>query len=465
MLALEVEYLTGRAVATERDDYQAAEWPPHPGRLFMALVAAHGGRDPGDGVERAALEWLEALPPPDLTASAAARRDVRTYYVPANDPAGIEILPERRARSDRTFPSVTPEIPVVVFTWREADPGSVALHRPALERLAASVTYLGHSSSLVRVALRDDPPAATFRPSDRGTLVLRVATPGRLAELRADHAAGRRPSPGSYTGYLEAGASAGSPETPALSGFDRPIAFGLQGPGSLPLFAAERLTRAVRDALMSLAEQPPREVLSGHARDGSPSTRDHVAFLPLAFVGYRHADGEIKGFAIAPPRGCGGDDRVHVLRAAGRLRQLRLGPLGVCEVVPADDRAMIHSLRVEAYEGPSRSWSTVTPMVLDRFCGEGPGLEAAVVAAACRRIGLPEPTSVEVSRYSRLRGVPASPEFAARSRPGAAARPRRHVRLKFDRPVRGPILLGAGRYLGLGLCRAESDPGLPGAMP
>jgi CRISPR-associated protein Csb2 len=279
----------------------------------------------------------------------------------------------------------------------------------------------------------------------------------------AEHAAGRRPSPGCYQGYREAGAPGGSPEGPTWSGFDRPIAFGIQGPGSLPLFAAERLTRAVRAALMSLAEQPPREVLSGHARDGSPSTRDHVAFLPLAFVGHRHADGGIKGFAISPPRGCGGDDRVHVLRAAGRLRQLRLGPLGVCEVVPAGDRAMIHSLRVEAYEGPSRSWSTVTPMVLDRFCGEGPGREAAVVAAACRRIGLPEPASVEVSRYSRLRGVPASPEFAARPRPGAPGRPLRHVWLMFDRPVRGPILLGAGRYLGL--CRAESDPGPPGAMP
>ncbi len=39
MLALEVEYLTGRSVASMPNDRDQAEWPPHPGRLFMALVA------------------------------------------------------------------------------------------------------------------------------------------------------------------------------------------------------------------------------------------------------------------------------------------------------------------------------------------------------------------------------------------------------------------------------------------
>jgi CRISPR-associated protein Csb2 len=40
--------------------------------------------------------------------------------------------------------------------------------------------------------------------------------------------------------------------------------------------------------------------------------------------------------------------------------------------------------------------------------------------------------------------------------PSVAGRIRRvqvHVRLAFDRPVRGPVLLGAGRFRGLGLFR------------
>ena len=45
MLALRIEYLTGTAVAQRRTDRSQPEWPPHPDRVFSALVAAwgHGG--------------------------------------------------------------------------------------------------------------------------------------------------------------------------------------------------------------------------------------------------------------------------------------------------------------------------------------------------------------------------------------------------------------------------------------
>ena len=39
MFAIRVECLTGRYVATAYDDRSRAEWPPHPARLFSALVA------------------------------------------------------------------------------------------------------------------------------------------------------------------------------------------------------------------------------------------------------------------------------------------------------------------------------------------------------------------------------------------------------------------------------------------
>ena len=43
--------------------------------------------------------------------------------------------------------------------------------------------------------------------------------------------------------------------------------------------------------------------------------------------------------------------------------------------------------------------------------------------------------------------------------PGRTRRVLTHVRLEFAERVRGPILLGAGRYLGLGLLRPEVDGG------
>ena len=40
MLAIRIDLLAERYTATEFNDRNRAEWPPHPGRLFSALVAA-----------------------------------------------------------------------------------------------------------------------------------------------------------------------------------------------------------------------------------------------------------------------------------------------------------------------------------------------------------------------------------------------------------------------------------------
>ena len=60
--------------------------------------------------------------------------------------AGAALLPDRRPRQPRTFPSVTPDEPRVVLVWNVdiADQ-----HRAALDFLAARVVRVGHSSTLV----------------------------------------------------------------------------------------------------------------------------------------------------------------------------------------------------------------------------------------------------------------------------------------------------------------------------
>jgi CRISPR-associated protein Csb2 len=103
MIALGIRYFTGYAVATN-SSRERPEWPPHPGRVFMAMAAAHfeTGADPA---ERAALEWLEAAPAPALRASDADERTSVRAYVPVNDDHG-GIL--RRVRQERAFPRVRP---------------------------------------------------------------------------------------------------------------------------------------------------------------------------------------------------------------------------------------------------------------------------------------------------------------------------------------------------------------------
>lgn len=45
----------------------------------------------------------------------------------------------------------------------------------------------------------------------------------------------------------------------------------------------------------------------------------------------------------------------------------------------------------------------------------------------------------------------------------AQKRPFRHVAVTFERPVSGPLLLGAGRYLGVGLLAPVAEE--PGSTP
>ena len=211
MFALEVEYLTGRAVATARHRREEAEWPPHPGRLYSALVDAAFQAVSADGETlpddiRAALEWLEKQDAPSLAVGEAQRRDVMPVFVPVNDastPAkpgrvpsagqikdALAVLPDGRGRQPRYFPTVIPDSPLVHFIWENALDAET--HRPAFDRLTAFVPYLGHSSSLVRVAVTDAPERITYRPDPHGQHQLRVPAPGRLGDLIAHYAQNSR---------------------------------------------------------------------------------------------------------------------------------------------------------------------------------------------------------------------------------------------------------------------------------
>src|SRR5205814_1941866 len=138
-------------IATDRSDRDAPEWPLHPGRLFSALVAAAfdcfaDGQGELDPATRAALQWPDAQRPPSLSVSDADPRQTMPVFVPVNDSttpdqipktgftagqiaSGIKVLPDRRPRQERRFPSVTPHSPVAYFVWPEAN---AAPHRPAL---------------------------------------------------------------------------------------------------------------------------------------------------------------------------------------------------------------------------------------------------------------------------------------------------------------------------------------------
>ncbi len=475
MFAIEIEYLTGRAVATTRHRREEAEWPPHPGRLFSALVDAAYQALSDDGLTLpedigAALKWLEALDPPSIAVSEAQYRDVLSNFVPANDhndqfkigakgkvtiyPAINEGIAIRRLRNERFFPTVIPDNPLVHFVWENA-PGAEK-HRPAFDRLAACVTYLGHSSSLVRVAVTDSHMPTTYHPDPKGRHKLRVPARGRLAELTSDFRRNARPSPGLYASYRKV-ADDKKPAAPAESVFGAIIVCEIDGP-FLTLSRATRFLQAVREAVLQATKgdsQTVKTLVSGHTSDGGYSREEHVAYIPLANVGFnRYSDGKVMGFGLALPRGLVrfSAERRSILRAVAGLAVIEIGQHQWRVAIPTEN--MPKSLETGTYAGPSKLWATVTPILCDRFPKDKDGerLEDIIAESIERVVGV-RPVRVETDKVSKHLGVPPSHEFPNRWKPGVQPRHRVHAVVAFDREVHGPVIVGAGRYHGLGLFR------------
>lgn len=485
-LALEIEFLGGVCYAAIGPDSGAADWPPQPDRVFSALVAtwaAHG--QPDD--ERRALEWLEALPAPLCRHGEHDGRSSPVAFVPPNDPSvgraklAGRVLPALRNRQARRFPASRLRDSLVHHYWSvEPDESTLA----ALDRLARDTAYVGHSASLTRCRFSRATPSegVELRPAGRRVY------PGRMRELCAAYARFERsadkkdrPSPGAMVSP--------TPSAPA----PRPGVFSDQWlvlehlDGQMPdLRAAPLVARGIRLALMSGYGQlglPVPPELSGHEADGSPSRQAHMAVVPLSFTGFDHADGRVLGFALVPSASgalLADEDFLRVLRHLTQRRDADTGRR-VLELKSTEGSARDSAfslLLTPSFEAPTgkrsldpslytlraRDFATVTPIALDRHLkarGIARQEEAAeLVASACVHIGLPHPESVRVDKHATPQGAPSAyPSGDApvwmrwRLPESLAGRTLTHAYIRFAEPVAGPVLLGAGRFVGLGLCR------------
>jgi CRISPR-associated protein Csb2 len=471
MFGFEICYLRGSVTAadisrgSEKDE---VEWPPHPDRLFCALVQAWADRG-SHPAGRAALEWLEALGPPLVRCGQILSSHAVQRYVPVNDNwspwnpkkdkafAPIQETLLARDRKPRRFAVGTLADEVVRIWWPEAAPEAGLAEE--LEKLARGVSCLGHSSSLVAVDLCRDleslSPSLVPRPD--GIQTLRVPTPGRLRALEGAWQTGRRPPLAEWATY-------GAPETSmtVLQGHHRElIVFRLTSDRPpLPLEAAGRLTALWRRALLERADQPVSEAVSGHAPGSTPenprpSQQPHLALLPLADVGHRFARSHLLGVAAALPARLAPFDRRACLRALGRVEKLTLGSLGLWQLERCDATERRSALQPETWCHPARLWASVTPVVFGKYPGDLFGEEArSLIREACTIAGLPEPIRVAVAPVAWVVGAPPAFRFPPLpSRPGKPKRAHVHALLEFERPVAGPVLVGAGRHLGYGLFR------------
>ena len=531
MLALGIHYLTGYATATDTGSRELAEWPPHPARVFMALVAAHYEGHMVSAIdhasERAALEWLEALPAPALKVSDADSRQIVTHYVPVNDKVSP---PDKPNRQPRTFPKIRPQDPNVFLVWASASNDDVKTHGPALARLCEKATRIGHSSSLVQLwlveqgkepspdlfSLTENVGDISVNPrSKRGVLHLRIATTGTLRYLdeqfnRDDievffdikkHIAAAKgkqkndlktqfqeyfgmPFSSSmlppnrawptlaltcaYTREKPIDVTADSTSI-AVSPFDSDLLVfaKLDGP-VLGLESTAWLTKALRGAILKtcVPDGNAPEWLCGHSANGAAATKPHLALAPLAFVGHEHADGHLLGMALAIPREVSHRERAKFLRpllfATGEdglpvsaIITLTLGPLGSWTLTQEERTQPPVALRAETWCRRSTTWTTVTPVVLDRHPKtKKPAARldeiVKLIADSCEHSGLPRPVEIDVDRTSWHVGAPSSAPGQSGFPMLIAQRQQFHVWLRFPVPIEGPIFIGAGRYRGYG---------------
>jgi CRISPR-associated protein Csb2 len=392
------------------------------------------------------------------------------------------LLPDGRTRQVRTFPVVLPARSWFLFIWSADVPATL---RGALDRLCERVTRLGHSSSLVRCTIVERPSTATLVPDDDGQEVLRTIGPGQLRRLENEFARHQgvenRVLPAVPKRYAPPRVAGGDAPTTARSIFsDEWITFERVG-GARPLSSrATDLSRALREALIEQhGSRTLPSWLSGHREDGGPTELPHVAFVSLPFVGNEHADASVQGCAIVMPRGLGPTEREALLRliAAWELDRA-IDSDGTMELARATlppvrlrrvDLSGKLALNPRRWCRPALRFITATPIALDRNPGnlrsnkQGAAHKASIqaqqfIANACERIGLPRPNSVEVSLAPLLPGTqPVHAFLPWPGRPDRTARVRAHADIRFGELVRGPVLVGAGRYFGLGLCLPVPD--------
>ena len=457
-LVIEAEALTGRWSLTDPVRRDCAAWPPAPDTLFCALVAAAAAR--GEACDPA-LRWLETRGAPIIEYEAAAgRTNGFVTYAPVADRTMFS-AGWRQRRSHSSIGSNAP----VRWSWM-LDEGKAVPLEP-LSVLAAGVTHVGspRGSVLARAFVTADPlgPEALV-PIEGGPHRLRVPHPGRLDALEAAFRSGRRPPLGPSAGYAPLKEIITAPDgAPRLRGSARSwgdlLALRRKSGPILSLDAVVPLMEAARRALLHHLGDGAPAALTG---DGPECGRvPHLAFVPLARVGDPHATGEIAGLGLLPPAGLAEAEMFALAGAVGRWLQeggrLQFGPLA-WHLASVTVPQLPWSLNPTRYDSTASLWTSVTPVVLDRHpkrhadgrLKRGRSVPE-IVEDMCLGAGLPRPQDVRWRSGPFLQGAMPAREHALGQRGYLSGAHLLHLQIAWDQPVRGPVLLGRGRYFGLGL--------------
>jgi CRISPR-associated protein Csb2 len=492
------------------------DWPPSPARLFQAFVAAAARGATISEADRSALSWLEQLPPPMIAAPAVRAGQAFHSYVPNNDLDAVE-GDIRRTAELRVAKSIKPLLfdahRPLLYAWQFASDPETSLRADAIVQIAARLYQLGRSTDLAwAVAETMEGEAVEGRLADHGGVLHRPANtrtkemllcplPGSLKSLEdrfrawrmrfAEHGESKKkvllfsqpPKPRFRSVAYNA------PSVRLL--FDiRETAGRSADPdfAAWPLREAAALVSSIRDgiagrliaAFEDKAGTIRRLVVGQDATEADKPQR--IRIIPLPSIGHAFVDQAIRRVLVEVPPNCpfpaatvewaaSGLD-LGIDRETGEVTRAEAPVL-----MPAQDRRILKRYGIDEQ---GRRWRTVTPVALpptaarrrleptrlgDRSEWKGSeerlreeGRAAASVRQALRHAGVvAEVTALAVQREP----------FSSRGRraevfaPGTRFAKERlwHVELSFAERIDGPLVVGDGRYLGLGLMqRIDEQP-------
>jgi CRISPR-associated protein Csb2 len=476
---------------------------PAPARMFQALVAGSGLSGPLSNAEIAALEWLERLDPPLIAAPRMWSGQSFTNYVPNNDldTVGgdhhrVGAIKTSKIIKPRLFDAAIP----ILFAWSFTPDGESNVRASRICDLAERVYQFGRGVDFAWAwgeILEQDAfelnldayPGIVCRPTRNGSGTT-IACPqtGSWRSLRERHErGGRRFLPvGKGKAQRVQFTQASKPRFVQIA-YDSPPArfvFELRSMvndsafAPFPLARAPQLVTMLRNAAVDLLRtclpnqvQEIERALIGRRPDGTnaiPSAA-RVRIIPLPSIGHQHVDAAIRRVLVEVPATCPlrSDDVCWAFSGLILAESESTSGLPVV-FTRTDNLGMLAHYGIDSDR--RRTWWTVTPIALPEEAGrrridplrvkaeaksgserrEEQRRAASSLIQSLRHVDIRCPVeSVQLQREPLTANGQRVEAFAVETR--FAKERLWHAQITFSEPIAGPLVIGDGRFLGLGL--------------
>ena len=473
------------------------DWPPSPARLFQALVAGAAQGETLAEEDLRALAWLETLAPPTIAAPPVRPGQGFRIFVPNNDLDAVGGDPRRvgEIRAPKPIrPVLFDSAMPLLYAWTFENAAEARAHAQRICAVAERLYQLGRGVDMAWgwaevVAAKeaqdrlDAHGGAVHRPSEAGDgTTLAVPLGGSLDSLVQRH----RRTRARFQGRLFAQPPKPRFRQVAYDSPPRQLLFDMVGERSswrldriVPLteLVRDRAAARLKGALKGQDGEIDRVLVGRGATEADKAQR--VRIVPLPSIGHAHADRAIRRVLVEIPANC--PLRADDVEWAFSGLPLRTSEDGVilCELAPAADRGMLFHYGLDGAPAV-HLWRTVTPAALPQHAARrridparrraeakggdervreetaAAGAAAAAVAQTLRHTGVAaRPEAIRVQREP-FEAKGARAEAFAPDTPHDTRFPKErlwHVEVALDTPQRGPLVIGDGRYLGLGLMR------------